>query len=125
MESLAEFAAPSRPYSERHLDLLGFADLSTQARSDYGKLRCSDGYWRLDMRPCAWTASLQKSTRLDLQPREPWGGLVGVSPAPALVMRVPVHAEWHGVRGRAGRGRGLGVLGARPACSGCVVATAW
>jgi hypothetical protein len=34
LESLAECADPSGPHFERHFDLLGFADLSTQARSD-------------------------------------------------------------------------------------------
>ena len=64
------------------------------------------------MRPCAWTSSLQQSTRLDLQPHEPWAGHVGVSPAPALVIRVPVSAEWPSVRYGAGHGRRLAFLAA-------------
>jgi hypothetical protein len=56
---------------ERRLDLLGVAGLSTRAGSKYGKLRCGGGYWNLDMRPRSRTASLQQSTRLDLQPRSP------------------------------------------------------
>src|SRR5260370_38238959 len=39
------------------------------------------------------TVSLQQSARLDLQPHEPRAGQVGVSPAPALVIPVPVHLE--------------------------------
>src|SRR5712675_1729288 len=35
-------------------------------------------------------------------------------PVPALVMRVPVHAEWHGVLCRAGYGRRLALLAAPP-----------
>src|SRR5882724_6144077 len=94
--------------------LLGLADLSAQARPEYGKHRCGGGYWNLDMRPCAWTTSLQQSTRLDLQPHEPWAGHVGVSPASALVMRVPVHAEWHCLRCRAGQRRRLALLATSP-----------
>jgi len=70
------------------------------------KRRCGCGYWNLDMRPPAWPASLQQSARLDLQPHEPWARHVGISPAPALVVRVSVHAEWHCVRCRAGNGGG-------------------
>src|SRR3989442_10522365 len=44
----------------------------------------------------------------------PWAGHVGVSPAPALVLRVPVHAEWHRVRCRAGHRRRLALLAASP-----------
>src|SRR2546422_3296590 len=110
----AECADPSWPHSEWHLYLLGFADLSTQARSEYGKRRCGCGYWNLDMRPPAWPASLQQSARLDLQPHEPWARHVGISPAPALVVRVSVHAEWHCVRCRAGNGRRLALLAASP-----------
>src|SRR5450755_437598 len=66
------------------------------------------------MRSYARTASLQQSTRLDLQPHEPRDGHVGVSPTPALAMRVPVHAEWHFVRRRAGHGRRLALLVAPP-----------
>src|SRR5258705_4566204 len=98
LESLAECADPSRPHSEWHLYLLGFANLSTQARSGYGKRRCGGGDWNLDMRPRAWPASLQQSTRLDLQPHGPWAGHVGASPAPALGLRVALRPEWHRVR---------------------------
>src|SRR5258707_6801739 len=66
LESLAECADPSGPHFERHFDLLGFADLSTQARSDYRELRPSGGYWDLDMRPGARAASLPQATRLGL-----------------------------------------------------------
>src|SRR5258708_29619603 len=38
LESLAERAVPSWPHRKRHFHLLVFADLSTQARSGYGKL---------------------------------------------------------------------------------------
>ena len=41
---------------QRHLDLLGFARLSTQTRSEYGKRRCGRGYWNLDVQPRARTA---------------------------------------------------------------------
>src|SRR5437879_2347293 len=64
--------------------------------------------------PPAWPASLQQSARLDLQPHEPWARHVGISPAPALVVRVSVHAEWHCVRCRAGNGRRLALLAASP-----------
>jgi hypothetical protein len=37
LQSLAECPDPSWPHSEWHLYLLGFADLSTQARSEHGK----------------------------------------------------------------------------------------
>jgi len=114
LESLAECADPSRPHSQRHLHLLGLAGLSTQARSDYGKLRCGGGYWNLDMRPSARTASLQQSTRLDLQPHEPRAGHVGFGSASALVVRVLIRAEWHGVPCRAGHGRRLALLAAPP-----------
>src|ERR1035441_454006 len=114
LESLAECADPSWPYSERHFYLLGFAGLSTQAGSQYGKLRCGGGYWNLDMRPCARTASLQQSTRLDLQPHEPRAMDVSRGSASALAVRVLIHAEWHGVRCRAGHGRRLAFLAASP-----------
>src|SRR5882724_2223723 len=114
LESLAECADPSRPYSKRHLHLLGLAGLSTQARSEYGKLLCGGGYWNLYMRPSARTASVQQSTRLDLQPHEPRSGHVGFGSASALVVRVLIHAEWHGVPFRAGHGRRLALLAAPP-----------
>jgi len=49
------------------------------------------------MRPCARTASVRQSTRLDLQPHEPRARHVGISPAFALAVRVPFYAEWRGV----------------------------
>jgi hypothetical protein len=79
LESLAECAHPSGPHFERHFDLLGFADLSTQARSDYRELRPRGGYWNLDMRPRARAASLQQSTRRGLQPHELGPGLLAVA----------------------------------------------
>jgi hypothetical protein len=48
------------------------------------------------MRPCARTASVRQSTRLDLQPHEPRARHVGISPAFALAVRVPFYAEWRG-----------------------------
>src|ERR1700730_5772324 len=62
--------------------------------------------------------ALQQSTRLDLQPHEPRAGHVGVSPASALAMRVPVHAEWHCVRCGAGQRRRLAFLATSPDRSG-------
>jgi hypothetical protein len=103
LESLAECADPSEPHFERNFDLLGFADLSTQARSDYRDLRPRGGYWNLDMRPRARAASLQQSTRLGLQPHEPRAGNVGGRVAAPLVVRVRIHAEWRCVRRRADR----------------------
>src|SRR5258708_17482956 len=83
LESLAECADPSGPHFERHFDLLGFADLSTQARSDYRELRSRGGYWNLDMRPRARAAPLQPSTRLGLQPHDPRAAhLAAPLPAP-------------------------------------------
>src|SRR5882724_11064514 len=103
LESLAECADPSGPHFERHFDLLGFADLSTQARSDYRELRPRGGYWNLNMRPRARAASLQQSTRLGLQPHEPRAGNVGGRVAAPLAVRVRIHAEWRCVRRRADR----------------------
>src|SRR5882762_7229675 len=91
------------PHFERHFDLLGFADLSTQARSDYRELRPRGGYWNLAMRPRARAASLQQSTRLGLQPHEPRAGSVGGRVAAPLAVRVRIHAEWRCVRRRADR----------------------
>jgi hypothetical protein len=90
--------------------LLGFADLSAQARSEYGKLRCGGGYWNLDMRSCAWTASLQQSTRLDLQPHEPRAVYISPGSASPLAVRVLIHAEWSGVPHMADHGRRLALL---------------
>src|SRR5437879_10890471 len=99
LESLAECADPSGPHFERHFDLLGFADLSTQTPSDYRELRPRGGYWNLDMRPRARAASLQQSTRLGLQPHEPRAGSVGGRVAAPFAARVGHDAE-----GRSGRG---------------------
>src|SRR4051794_6930854 len=103
LESLADCADPSGPHFERHFDLLGFADLWTQARSDYREFRRRGGYWNLDMRPCARAVPLQQSTRLGLQPREPRAGNVGGRVAYPLAVRVRIHAEWRRVRRRADR----------------------
>ena len=78
------------------------------------ELRCGGGYWNLDMRSCARTASLQQSTRLDLQPHEPRAGHVSAGSACALAVRVLINAEWHGVRCGAGHGRRLALLAASP-----------
>src|SRR5207244_12299301 len=70
--------------------------------------------WNLDMPPRARTASLQQSTRLALQSHEPRAGDVGVISAPALVVRVLIHAEWRGVPCRTVHGRRLALLAATP-----------
>src|ERR1700733_4050455 len=117
LESLVERAAPSWPCTERHLHLLGFADLSTQARSGYRKLRCGSGYWNLDLRPYPWPTPLRQSARLDLQPHESGAGHVSVGSAHSLAVRVLIHAERHGVRCRAAHRTGVALLVAPPARS--------
>src|ERR1700752_5137035 len=102
MESLAECAYPSWPYSEWHLYLLGFAHLSTQAGSTDWQLRLFRGHRYLGVRTCARTASLQQSAGLDLQPHEPRARHARRSSAAALAVRVPIYAEWIGIR------RGIG-----------------
>ena len=114
LESLVERAAPSWPCFERHLDLLGLADLSTQARPEYGKLRRGGGYRNLDLCPCPWSTPLRQSARLDLQPHESRARHVSAGSASALAVCLPVHAERHGVRSRAGHGRRLALLAASP-----------
>jgi hypothetical protein len=52
----------------------------------------------LALHASSWTASLHQSTRLDLQPHEPRARHVGISPASALAVRVPLCTEWRGVR---------------------------
>src|SRR6185312_12752858 len=110
LESLVERATPSWPYSERHLHLLGLADLSTQARSGYRKLRCGSGYWNLDLRPCPWPTPLRQSARLDLQPHESRTRHVSAGSAHSLAVRVLIHAERHGVRCRAAHGTRVALL---------------
>jgi len=94
LESLAECADPSWPHSEWHLDLLGFADLSTQARSEYGNVDVAAdiGIWI-----CAMCSGQHHYAvhRLDLQPHELGPGMLALALRLQLVMRVPVHAEWH------------------------------
>src|SRR6266404_7460247 len=63
---------------------------------------------------CTRTTSLQQSTRLALQPLEPRVGHVGGSSAPALVVRVLIDAEWHGVPCRTVHGRRLALPAAPP-----------
>src|SRR5260370_22575746 len=98
LESLAECADTAGPHFERHFDLLGFADLSTQARSHYRELRPRGGYWNLAMRPRARAASLQQSTRLGLQPHEPRAGSVGGRVAVPFAVLARIHAECRRVR---------------------------
>jgi len=84
LESLAECADPAWPHFEWHLYLLGFADLSTQARSEYGKhdVAADIGIWICAMCP---TASLQQFRLMDLQHMSLGLGMLGW-PAPALAM---------------------------------------
>jgi hypothetical protein len=118
LESLAERAAPSWPHRKRHLHLLVFADLSTQARSGLGKLRCGSGYWNLDLRPCPEPTPLRKPTRLALQPHEPGTWHVGAGAAFALGVCVLLHAERRGVHYGATPGRRLALLVTAPDGSG-------
>ena len=117
LESLVECAAPSRPCAERHLHLLGVADLSTQARSGYGKLRCRRGYRILDLRPCPWPTPLRQPARLDLQPCESRTRHVSAGATSALVVCLPIHAERDGVCCGAAHGRRMALLVASP--DGC------
>jgi hypothetical protein len=98
LESLAECADPSWPHSEWHLCLLGFAALSTQARSRTLETPMWPRTSESGYAPFTRRTLVQQSTRLDLQPHEPRAGHVSPGPAFALAVRVLIHGEWHGVR---------------------------
>jgi len=82
--------------SQRHSFIGPRRGLSTQARSDYGNFDVGGlilGIWI-----CAiyQDCSLQQSHPTGLQPHEPRAGHVGFGPWVCIVVRVLIHAEWHG-----------------------------
>src|SRR6202035_4207917 len=86
-----------RPDSERHIDLLGLAHLSTRSKSDDRQLRLLRGRRHLDLCSHTLAAPLRGPAELDLQPRQSGPLYACLRFAFSLALRVLIDAERTGV----------------------------
>src|SRR5215831_8654914 len=93
-QPLVEYPPAFGPDRQWNFDLLGFPDLPSQSRSANWVVRLSGGCRYLDLRSPAWSASVREPAGMDLQPYQSRSVYARRCHAPALVLRLFIHAEW-------------------------------